>query len=228
MPHLDGVSATVCIREIRPHVPIIAMTSNIRTDDIDMYFRYGKIKMLKMPKDTSNLQIGMNDVLPKPFTKEGMLRALEKHLAPFKKSPHFASQPMPHPGNFVTGNQTHAPLGLNMAPLSTASLKEEPSPGKSPATASSWQSPSQLTGTSPIGTAQGVYMQPMRDAGPFSMTPTNTQPPSQFPTQNNLMGGVRTAPQHRRVLSDMAGGPSLPEPAEKRPRMYPPQGNFGQ
>ena len=42
MPHLDGVSATVCIREIRPNLPIIAMTSNIRADDIDMYFRYGK------------------------------------------------------------------------------------------------------------------------------------------------------------------------------------------
>ena len=43
MPHLDGVSATVCIREIRPNLPIIAMTSNIRADDIDMYFRYGKL-----------------------------------------------------------------------------------------------------------------------------------------------------------------------------------------
>jgi osomolarity two-component system response regulator SKN7 len=43
MPHLDGVSATVCIREIRHDIPIIAMTSNIRTDDIDMYFRYGQL-----------------------------------------------------------------------------------------------------------------------------------------------------------------------------------------
>jgi osomolarity two-component system response regulator SKN7 len=42
MPHLDGVSATVCIREVAPTIPIIAMTSNIRADDIDMYFRYGK------------------------------------------------------------------------------------------------------------------------------------------------------------------------------------------
>ena len=42
MPHLDGVSATVCIRELRPQIPIIAMTSNIRADDIDMYFRYGQ------------------------------------------------------------------------------------------------------------------------------------------------------------------------------------------
>jgi osomolarity two-component system response regulator SKN7 len=45
MPHLDGVSATVCIREIRPNIPIIAMTSNIRADDIDMYFRYGKVNL---------------------------------------------------------------------------------------------------------------------------------------------------------------------------------------
>ena len=42
MPHLDGVSATVCIREKLPNIPIVAMTSNIRADDIDMYFRYGK------------------------------------------------------------------------------------------------------------------------------------------------------------------------------------------
>ena len=41
MPNLDGVSATVCIKETRPNIPIIAMTSNIRADDIDMYFRYG-------------------------------------------------------------------------------------------------------------------------------------------------------------------------------------------
>lgn len=46
MPNLDGVSATVCIREIRPDIPIIAMTSNIRADDIDMYFRYGKLFVL--------------------------------------------------------------------------------------------------------------------------------------------------------------------------------------
>ncbi len=41
MPHLDGVSATVCIREFNATIPIIAMTSNIRSDDIEMYFRYG-------------------------------------------------------------------------------------------------------------------------------------------------------------------------------------------
>lgn len=41
MPHLDGISAASCIRGVAPAIPIIAMTSNIRADDIDMYFRYG-------------------------------------------------------------------------------------------------------------------------------------------------------------------------------------------
>lgn len=48
--------------------PIISMTGNSRPDEILTYF--------------SN---GMNDVLPKPFTKEGMLSMLEKHLLHLKQ-----------------------------------------------------------------------------------------------------------------------------------------------
>lgn len=43
LPHLDGVSATVCIREIQETIPVIAMTAEIKADDIDMYFRYGSL-----------------------------------------------------------------------------------------------------------------------------------------------------------------------------------------
>ncbi|KAK8088322.1 response regulator [Apiospora hydei] len=39
MPHLDGVSATAMIREVSPRVPIIAMTSNINQQDLEMYAR---------------------------------------------------------------------------------------------------------------------------------------------------------------------------------------------
>ncbi|KAI9651431.1 MAG: hypothetical protein M1829_003009 [Trizodia sp. TS-e1964] len=67
MPKLDGVSACTLVRAF-DSTPIIAMTSNIRSDDISMYFRNG-----------------MNDVLPKPFTKEGLLTLLEKHLGHLKK-----------------------------------------------------------------------------------------------------------------------------------------------
>jgi osomolarity two-component system, response regulator SKN7 len=40
MPNLDGVSATHLIRQF-DNTPIVAMTSNIRSDDISMYFQHG-------------------------------------------------------------------------------------------------------------------------------------------------------------------------------------------
>jgi osomolarity two-component system response regulator SKN7 len=43
MPNLDGVSATHLVRQSDQATPIIAMTSNIRSDDISMYFQHGKL-----------------------------------------------------------------------------------------------------------------------------------------------------------------------------------------
>lgn len=43
MPQLDGVSATAMIRDMQPHTPIIAMTSNINQQDLEMYFQWGKL-----------------------------------------------------------------------------------------------------------------------------------------------------------------------------------------
>ncbi|KAJ7491143.1 HSF-type DNA-binding-domain-containing protein [Mycena latifolia] len=63
MPKLDGVSATSMIRKFDPRTPIISMTSNSRPNEIMTYY-----------------SSGMNDILPKPFTKEGLLDMLEKHL----------------------------------------------------------------------------------------------------------------------------------------------------
>jgi osomolarity two-component system response regulator SKN7 len=40
MPNLDGVSACHIIRQF-DRTPIVAMTSNIRSDDIQMYFQHG-------------------------------------------------------------------------------------------------------------------------------------------------------------------------------------------
>jgi osomolarity two-component system response regulator SKN7 len=42
MPNMDGVSATAMIRLSSPEVPVVAMTSNIRQDDIQTYFNFGK------------------------------------------------------------------------------------------------------------------------------------------------------------------------------------------
>ncbi|RMZ85466.1 hypothetical protein DV737_g814, partial [Chaetothyriales sp. CBS 132003] len=66
MPNLDGVSACHIIRQF-DRTPIVAMTSNIRSDDIQMYFQHG-----------------MDDVLPKPFTRKSLLEMLEKHLGYLK------------------------------------------------------------------------------------------------------------------------------------------------
>lgn len=42
MPRLDGVSATMYIRQYCPTAPVIAMTSNIRPDEVNGYFEHGK------------------------------------------------------------------------------------------------------------------------------------------------------------------------------------------
>lgn len=43
MPNLDGCSASALIRQFNSDTPIIAMTSNIRRDDINSYFGSGRI-----------------------------------------------------------------------------------------------------------------------------------------------------------------------------------------
>lgn len=42
MPNLDGVSATGAIRYAIPSVPIIALTANIRQEDIQSYLQCGQ------------------------------------------------------------------------------------------------------------------------------------------------------------------------------------------
>jgi hypothetical protein len=63
MPNLDGVSATSQIRQFDGMTPIISMTSNTTANDIMTYFANG-----------------MNDILPKPFSRASLLSMLEKHL----------------------------------------------------------------------------------------------------------------------------------------------------
>ncbi|KAF2195300.1 heat shock transcription factor 2 [Zopfia rhizophila CBS 207.26] len=189
MPNLDGVSACHLIRQF-DSTPIIAMTSNIRSDDISMYFQHG-----------------MNDVLPKPFTKEGLMQMLEKHLAHLKK-------PVPQMDGMVPPQ-----------PLATTrqTMKEEESPSKSPATASNWNSPNQIPGVSPVGSnVTDEYMQAVQGhPGPYAVNtmqgniPYNTSP--QMPMQARQQGG------HRRQISDISGGDDMNNPA-KRQQINKPKG----
>ncbi|GAA97713.1 uncharacterized protein L969DRAFT_97471 [Mixia osmundae IAM 14324] len=76
MPNLDGVSAASLIRQFDSLTPIISMTSNSNPNEILNYFSHG-----------------MNDILPKPFTKEGLLGMLEKHLIHLKQMQQLADIP---------------------------------------------------------------------------------------------------------------------------------------
>ncbi|KAG5644411.1 hypothetical protein DXG03_008578 [Asterophora parasitica] len=99
MPKLDGVSATSLIRKFDHMTPIISMTSNSKPNEIMTYY-----------------SSGMNDILPKPFTKEGLLDMLEKHLMHLK----VIQQHM---------RSTSIPRSVGIPPLSDPSFESAFTPG---------------------------------------------------------------------------------------------------
>lgn len=163
----------------------------------------------------------MNDVLPKPFTKEGLLHMLEKHLAHLKK-------PAGMDGMVPPQMQTLS---------NRQSIKDEDSPAKSPATTGTWNSPNQVPGVSPVASnVTDEYMHPGAHPGPHpgvhpqhpgayavsnpmqASMAYNTSPQGQMqrPPQH---AGPPPQPQHRRQISDISGGEDMNNPA-KRQQMY--------
>ena len=65
MPEMDGIEATRRILALHAETPIVAMTANIMTQDIDNYAKSG-----------------MNDYIGKPFTSHELWRCLLRHLKP--------------------------------------------------------------------------------------------------------------------------------------------------
>ena len=152
----------------------------------------------------------MNDVLPKPFTKEGLMTMLDKHLSHLKKQ-----------------SAGMEPMAAPPAPLSAAtkrSIKTDDSPAASPLTASNWNSPHTFSaGVSPASThpddpypyPHGPYaVQSGLPPGPPLYSPVPGAPP-------NLPPHLQQPPLQRRPISDISGGP--PEMGDaKRQQMYPP------
>ncbi|KAH7889124.1 SKN7, two-component response regulator [Phlebopus sp. FC_14] len=91
MPKMDGISATSLIRQFDHMTPIISMTSNSKPSEIMTYY-----------------SSGMNDILPKPFTKEGLLDMLEKHLMHLK----------------VIQQMSKIPRSIGVPPLSDSAFTE--------------------------------------------------------------------------------------------------------
>ena len=76
MPKIDGVTATKSIRQFDQLTPIISMTSNTTENDCINYFNNG-----------------MNDVLPKPFNKNGLLSVLERYCSHLRHMNENAMEP---------------------------------------------------------------------------------------------------------------------------------------
>ncbi|KAK1753483.1 transcription factor prr1 [Echria macrotheca] len=217
MPQLDGVSATAMIRMVAPRVPIIAMTSNIRQEDITTYF-----------------QFGMNDVLAKPFTRDGMVRILKKHLSFMLKDPSSvglgsddSGQTIGAPGPGPPGSSQQfagGSAGMTLATMGQGGqVKFEQTPIQSPTTTSSWHSPSQIQQGSPNLDGSG-YMNAQLGSGRGGMvlTPGGTQRPQYVNQVVNQVG----APPLGRMQDGMVLGDDRPE---KRQRLYgPSQGTYVQ
>ncbi|KAE8144366.1 HSF-type DNA-binding-domain-containing protein [Aspergillus avenaceus] len=195
MPNLDGVSACHLIRQF-DRTPIIAMTSNIRSDDIQLYFQHG-----------------MDDVLPKPFTRKSLLDMLEKHLVHLKTIPQGMETAQP-------------PAAVTMAAQSSAgqSVKEDSSPSQSPATSiGTWQPSGQFQGMAAVHPnlqqVPGQYV-PATPAA-YAVDQNGVQYPT-APVAITAAAAAAARPQQRRQLSDMASAADTPNIA-KRPRVYAPQ-----
>lgn len=143
----------------------------------------------------------MNDVLPKPFTKEGLLAMLEKHLGHLKKPP----------------NGVDIKRAGGRQPL-----KDDDSPGKaSPATLppgnASWHSsPSNNLnpGVSPSAST-------MNDA--YSVSPYGGMPSDMSYAAHQQQIHVAAAQQqarHRRHISDISGADDLASQGNPKRQVY--------
>lgn len=173
----------------------------------------------------------MNDVLPKPFTKEGMIRCLEKHLARFKapSDPRdFGIQATndQHPGYVTTSGTVNQPLNMNnISHISAPQSSKGDSPTvRSPAT--SWHSPTSNSMTCPsptsAATSDSYNMHQLRQgANGYVMGNTMSGLRNMESPTSQIMPAPRMM-KHRRVMSDMTNGPEENSEA-KRQRLYVPQ-----
>lgn len=180
MPHLDGVSAAALIRQFDQLTPIIAMTSNIRRDDIQSYFNNG-----------------MNDVLPKPFTKEGLLKLLERCLSHLKVNKN-AGQIPPQMSFKGPDNDNGGTLAKP-----TNSLKYSHSPSKSPPNLAIYgRSPNDID-EDPIGEATTTLdSSHLNMMGPYVDSSINHDQTSSYSPPANSSRGLR------RGASEMDDHPS--------------------
>lgn len=157
----------------------------------------------------------MNDVLPKPFTKEGLLNMLEKHLGHMKKS--------------HSGVEAMGPPGLN----NKASMKSEESPATSPATVTNWASPGGVVGASPATNTSDEFGNPIAaspayamagsmNPGPSPQAMTLATSPTAPPNMRQQVQQAQAQQAHKRQISEISGGHELSADMRRPPPMFMP------
>ncbi|KAI8141459.1 hypothetical protein BJV82DRAFT_518601 [Fennellomyces sp. T-0311] len=181
MPNLDGISATRNIRQYDMLTPIISMTSNFTDSDIVQY-----------------VGSGMNDILPKPFSKRTLYSILEKYCAHLKVIQRFQEPngiprglgllPPSTGGDSTTSSSSNSSINDN----ATSFIEEIPQPTVS-ATVSITPVPTQQhslpsahtaasTGISAASMAYPVAMDPMISGMQSSaLNPAYSHPSSMLP-----------------------------------------------
>ena len=178
----------------------------------------------------------MNDVLAKPFTREGMIRILKKHLANNLKNPLPAGSAgddglgptMGGPGQTASTPAYSSSGAMSMGSMGgppsiatpSTTVKYETTPIQSPATTSSWHSPGQMTHQTSPHTDGGTFLSSgVNSAAGMILTPGGTQRPT-------FQGGPPPAMGNPpiRGMPDSMPGDDRPE---KRQRLYGPgQGQY--
>lgn len=163
----------------------------------------------------------MNDILAKPFTKDGMVRILKRHCRHLLRDPQSAdmelngttlSAPVP-------SGSTPAYAGMQAGAVTNqgkAVKFEAGTPIQSPATTGSWHSPSQ----------QMAHASPNMDAGGYMTTGGAVSAPQMVMTSSGMPRGafapqMGTPPVPR--AADHMGGDERPE---KRLRMFGPPAGY--
>lgn len=156
-------------------------------------------------------QHGMDDVLPKPFTRKSLLDMLEKHLMHLKTNPLGIEAP---PQTAITPS---------VAQSSTShSVVDGSSPGQSPAgSLGNWQSPGHFNGVSPIHTNLHNQYATMQNHSPYVDQGGSNFHSPQTPLSASRIASQQHAQPHRRQVSEMSSGPEV-DNFHKRQRIHPP------
>ena len=158
----------------------------------------------------------MQDVLAKPFTKDGMIRILKKNLHHLLRNPPMELMTQSE-GPVLTsaGGYTSSASMNNAAMQQNMSMKFDTTPIQSPSTSTSWNSPGMQPHASPTMAQDGGYLA-AGSGNPMAMTPGGTQRPP--PPQQQQYAGMQNMSTGRPIgrmpdgMQDRTG--------EKRQRLY--------